>query len=166
VPKQALGKRRLTGFTLLEIIMVIALIAILATLAVPSQLAQITQKKLIETLDLVERYKAPIEFYYASHAGRFPSDNAAAGLPAPDQIVGNYLQKMEVRDGVLHLYLGKKLPDNLHNQIISIRPVYVEGSVSSPVSWICGYDEKPDGMVAAGANLTSVEKIFLPGRCR
>ena len=157
---------RQLGFTLLEVIMVIAIIAILATLALPSQLGQITQKKLIETLELVEPYKKPIELYYRTHGGNFPEDNVAAGLPEPDQIIGNYLRKMEIRDGVMHLHLGNKMPENLHDKIISIRPVFVEDSLSSPISWICGYDEKPLGMEAAGTNLTSVEKLFLPGRCR
>ena len=157
---------RQPGFTLLEVIMVIAIIAILATLALPSQLGQITQKKLIETLELVEPYKKPIEGYYRLHGGNFPEDNKAVGLPEPDQIIGNYLRKMEIRDGVMHLYLGNKMPENLHDKIISIRPVFVEDSISSPISWICGYDKKPLGMEVAGTNLTSVEKLFLPGRCR
>ena len=146
--------------------MVIAIIAILATLALPSQFGQITQKRLIENIDLVERYKAPIEQYYYTHGGNFPEDNAAAGLPDPNQIIGNYLEKMEVRDGVMHLYLGQKLPEKLRNNILSIRPVYVEDSINSPVSWICGYNSIPNGMVAAGTNLTDIEKLFLPGRCR
>jgi len=154
------------GFTLLEVVMVIAVIAILATLAMPSQVGQITQKNLIETLELVERYKQPIELYYFSHGGTFPSDNAEAGLPAPDKIIGNYLTNTELKDGALHLTLGQKLPATLHNKILSLQPVYVENSPGSPISWICGYSQVPEGMVAAGENLTDIEALLLPGRCR
>lgn len=158
--------RRQSAFTLIEIVMVIAIIAILAALALPSRLGEITQKRLIETLELVEHYKPLIENYYYSHAGEFPDDNDAAGLPEPNKILGNYLEKVEVRAGAMHLYLGQKLPENLHNEIVTLRPVFVKDSVDSRISWICGYDKKPSGMEAAGVNLTSVEKVFLPGRCR
>lgn len=158
--------RNSAGFTLLEIIMVMAMIAILATLAIPSKMGAVTQKRVIETLDLVEPYKQKIVNYSSSPDGKFPKDNEAAGLPPADKIIGNYLEKMELRDGVMHLYLGQKLPEQLHNKILSIRPVFVKDSPGTEISWICGYDEIPQRMTAAGINLTDVDKIFLPGRCR
>ena len=146
--------------------MVIAIIAILASLAIPSQMGSVTQKRVIETLELVEPYKPKVAAYFAAHNGTFPTDNEAIGLPAADKIIGNYLEKMELRDGVMHLYLGQKLPQQIHHNILSIRPVFVEDSPASPISWICGYNEVPFRMTSAGINLTDVENIFLPGRCR
>ena len=154
------------GFTLLEIVIVIAIIAILASLAIPSQMGSITQKRVIETLELVEPYKHEIAIHFSTHSGKFPKNNKAAGLPLADKIIGNYLEKMELRDGVMHLYLGQKLPQQIHHKILSIRPVSVKDSPKSPISWVCGYNEVPQGMIAAGINLTDVENIFLPGRCR
>ena len=145
---------------------VIALIAVLAALAIPSQTGAITQRRLIETIELVEPYKPVIIGYYRSHAGDFPANNEEAGLPAANKIIGNYLEKMVVRDGVMHLYMGQKLPQKLHHKILSIRPVLVKDSPDSPVSWICGLNEVPAGMTAAGTNLTDMEPLFLPGRCR
>lgn len=158
--------RDVAGFTLLEIVMVIAIIAILASLAIPSKMGSITQKRVIETVELVEPYKERIAIYFSTHSGQFPKDNDAIGLPAPDKIIGNYLEKMELRDGVMHLYLGQKLPQQIHHKILSIRPVSVKDSPESPISWICGYNEVPQGMVAPGINLSDVDRIFLPGRCR
>jgi len=154
------------GFSMLEVIVVIAIIAILATLAVPSQTGRITQKRLVETVELVEPFKAKIATYYLANSGAFPKDNAAADMPDPDKIKGNYLRKVEVRDGVMHLYLGQKLPQNLHEKIISIRPVFIKDEPSSPISWICGVSKVPDGMKSPGRNLTDLEPLFLPGRCR
>jgi|TARA_B110000908_G_scaffold160009_1_gene202787 type IV pilus assembly protein PilA len=155
-----------SGFTLLEIVMVIAIIAILASLAIPSQMGAVTQKRVIETLELVEPYKQKIAIHFSTHNGKFPTDNEAIGLPAAEKIIGNYLEKMQLRDGVMHLYLGQKLPQQIHHNILSIRPVFVKDSPASPISWICGYNEVPMGMTASGINLTDVENIFLPGRCR
>ena len=126
----------------------------------------VTQKRVIETLELVEPYKQKIAIHFSTHNGTFPTDNEVIGLPAAEKIIGNYLKKMELRYGVMHLYLGQKLPQQIEHNILSIRPVFVKDSPASPISWICGYNEVPMGMTAAGINLTDVENIFLPGRCR
>ena len=152
------------GFTLLEVMIVVALIAILATLALPSKVGQYNQAKIVETIELVDHYKGVIEVFYRS-TGNFPRDNQELGLPQPNEIVGNYLEGMLLEDGVMHLSLGQKLPQ-LKGQIISIRPVYVAGSPLSPISWVCGYDAIPQGMIAAGQNRSTVEVSTLPGRCR
>lgn len=162
--RKELSKPR--GFTLIEIMMVIAIIAIVAMLALPSRLGAITQQRVVETLGIVKSYEPLIEGYYLSNFGKFPEDNEAAGMPEPRKILGNYLEKVVVREGAMHLYLGQKLPDQLHNKILTVRPVYVEDSLNTKISWICGFDEVPNGMKAAGKNLTDVDKLFLPGRCR
>ena len=154
------------GFTLIEVMVVIAIIAIIATLAIPSQVGVVHQKRVIEVIELLEPYKANIEQYYRLNNGSFPLDNAEAGLPEPRKLIGNYIEKTQVRSGVMHIYLGRKMAENLHNKIVSIRPVYVKDSPASPISWVCGYDQIPSGMVAAGTNMTNLEKIYLPGRCR
>ena len=154
------------GFSLLELMVVIAIIAILAMLAIPSQTGRVTQKRIIETLELVEPFKEKIEDYYRLNSGNFPQDNAAVGLPDADKIKGNYLRKLEVRDGVMHLYLGQKLPKSLHDKILSIRPVFVKDELSVGLSWVCGNNPKPDGMESPGRNLTDIDLILLPGRCR
>jgi len=163
-----LNKRSLyvRGFSLIEIMVVIAIIAIIATLALPSQTGAITQRKVLETYKLVFPYTENIDAYYKSHAGTFPNNNQAAGLPEPEKILGNYLKKMEVREGVMHLYFGQKMPEKFHGKILSIRPVFVEDSPNSPLSWICGMNDIPSGMIGAGTNLTDLDTIFLPGRCR
>jgi len=154
------------GFSLIEIMVVIAIMAILATLAIPSQTGRITQQRIVETLELIEPYKSNIEAYYKSNGGNFPDDNDQAGMPEPNKIIGNYLEKLEIRAGVMHLYLGQKLPSQLHHKIISVRPVFVKDSPNSPVSWICGLNDIPSGMTGAGINLTDLDSLFLPGRCR
>jgi type IV pilus assembly protein PilA len=154
------------GFTLLEIMVVLAIVAILASIAIPSQGGAVMQQRVIESLELVEPYKANIVAYYLSHSGEFPDNNEQAKLPQANKILGNYLEKMEVREGAMHLYLGQKMPESLHHKIVSLRPVFVKDSPNSPVSWICANNQVPLGMTAAGTNLTDLGPEFLPGRCR
>lgn len=155
---------RQTGFTLLEIIVVLSIISLLAFMAIPSQSGRYQQIKLVETIELVEPYKANIETSYRL-TGQFPKGNAEASIPEPEKIIGNYLKQMTVEQGAMHLLLGQKLK-SLQGQIVTIFPVYVEGSMASPISWICGYGNIPTGMKAAGENKTTVQKANLPLRCR
>ena len=158
------SQQKQLGFTLLEVMITIAIIAILAIIALPSQTGRFNQQKIVETLELVDRYKADIEKAYRA-TGKFPLDNDAAGIPSSKKVIGNYLAGMSVENGAMQLSLGNKLKQ-LDGKILTVYPVFVPDSLASPISWICGFDQMPDGVIAAGVNRTNVERQNLPGRCR
>lgn len=154
-----------SGFSLMELMIVVAIIAIMMTLTIPSQVGKINQQKIVESIELVEGFKENIaQIYHVT--GEFPADNKEAGLPEPRKILGNYLKGVYVKDGAMHLKLGKKASKNLQEKTLSIRPVYVADSRSSPISWVCGDDEVPQGMKVSGFNKTDINKANLPIRCR
>jgi len=156
---------RKRGFTLVEMLVVLAVIAILSLLALPSNSGRAVQLMIVETLELVEPYQQKIAERY-SLDGQFPVDNDTAKMPAAEKILGNYLMAAEVEGGAIHLRLGQKMPSVLHGELLSLRPVYVANSPASPVSWVCGFDALPAGMLAAGVNRTTVKLQNLPLRCR
>jgi len=152
------------GFTMIEILVVISIVAILALVALPSQLSRLDKQKVGESLALVGQYRQEIVAYYF-HKEIFPETNSDLNIPEPEKIIGNYVTGMEVADGAMHITFGNK-SKSLEGQILSLMPVYVEGSFGSPVSWVCGYDEIPTGMTAAGENKTNIERSSLPLSCR
>lgn len=156
---------RASGFTLLEMLVVLAIIAILATLVMPSNANRHIQKQVLESVELVERYQGNLEALYVA-TGAFPEDNKAAGMPEPEKIIGHFLQRVDVENGAMHLQFGRKFPESLAGKRLSIRPLIVEGSPGSPVSWVCGYDAVPQGMKANADNRTNLELTHLPLRCR
>lgn len=153
------------GFTLIEILVVLAIISILAMLALPSQEGKVERVQIAETLKLVEQYKPDIEAFYRIN-GAFPTDNAAAGMPDKNKITGNYLASTTLENGAMHLVLGNKIRESLRGKIISVRPIFVPGERTAPVSWICGYDSPPLNMLAAGGNQSTVTANLLPSQCR
>ncbi|WP_339673092.1 pilin [Dasania marina] len=153
------------GFTLIEILVVLAVIAILLTMAMPNTSHRVAQKQIKESLDLIAPFKKTIADYYLATA-TFPSNNSTAGLPDADKVMGNYLASVTVIDGALQLTLGNKALPQINGKQVSIRPIYVELSPASPVSWVCGFDEVPAAMQVSGDNQTNVELLQLPISCR
>lgn len=153
------------GFTLIEMMVVVAIIAILALITMPNNYNRTVQLQVVESIELIEMYKGYIERTYML-TGSFPEDNEAAGAPDANQIKGNFLAELHIENGVINLEFGQKMHDQHHGKILSVRPVYVESDSLTPISWICGSDEIPDGMLAAGNDSTTLESEFLPIRCR
>ena len=154
----------LKGFTLIEMMVVIGIIAILALIALPSQVSKMNRQKVAESIGLVSGYRSYIATEYAI-TGQFPVDNAATNIPEPEKIIGHYMKSLHIEDGAMHLTFGNKFKSQ-EGEILTIYPVYVEESPLSPISWVCGYDEIPQGMTAAGENKTTIEMANLPISCR
>lgn len=153
------------GFTLIELLIVIAIIAILALIAMPSPDPTIARRQVIESMELVEDYKKLVAFYHKS-TQVFLRDNKEAGIPAADKLLGNYVDRIDFKDGAFHLHFGNKAHPSIKNKTLSIQPIMVDGSPESPISWICGKAAVPAGMKAVGENRTDLELKDLPLTCR
>src|SRR3970282_1831117 len=93
------------GFSMMELMVVLAVIAILALMAVPSFTDKIIRDQIVESLPLADIAKAPVSASGATPRP-FPADNAAAGLPASDKIVNNYIRSVSVREGAIDITFG------------------------------------------------------------
>lgn len=149
----------------MEMMVVLAIFCILAVFALPIPQDNVSRKQIAESVELIEGYKKTIELFYQGNL-KFPSDNEEAKIPKANQLIGNFVTRIELKDGAFHLYLGNKIHTSLKDKILSIRPIIVKDSPASPISWICGYSVTPDGMMATGDNLTNVDRKFLPLGCR
>ena len=152
------------GFTLMELMVVIAIIAILATLTMPSLLAKRQRAEVAEAVRMAKSIRNEVTQYYEIHHS-FPSDNNEAGVPAPEQLIGNKVSRIDVEQGAIHITLGNKAAKPLQGKVVSMRPAVVTGSPASPISWLCGPDEPVQGMEAIGEDKTDISIGFVPSNC-
>lgn len=157
--------KKTNGFTLIEMLVVVAIIAILALIAMPSPDPAIARRQVTESMELIEDYKKLVAFYHKS-AQAFLKDNKEAGIPVADKLLGNYVDRIDLKNGAFHIHFGNKAHPAIKNKTISIQPIMVDGSPESPISWICGKAAVPAGMKAVGENRTDLELKDLPLNCR
>ena len=152
------------GFTLIELMLVVAIMSILATLALPSYQDRVIKAQVGEGLVLAEVVKHAVADYYAKY-GRLPKENTSAGLPGAQKIIGNYVSAIEIADGVINITLGNRANKHAVGKVLTLRPAIVADAKIVPISWVCGYASVPNGMVAAGKNLTTLPEHHLPLDC-
>ncbi len=163
-PRRIKMKGKSSGYTLIELMVVLSISGMLTTMALPSFQDQIIRTQAKEALNLAQMAVKGIEHHY-NQKKSFPEDNELAGLPASEKIIGNYVSRVEVENGVINVTLGNRVNKNAEDKIISIRPAIVENEPSVPIAWVCGYASVPNGMKVIGANSTSMLKRHLPMSC-
>lgn len=153
------------GFTLVEMMVVLGIVAILALMMIPSYHQRSVREQVVEALPLAEIAKTPVALSWAV-ARTFPADNAAAGLPATEKIVSNFVSALSVEGGAIHITFGNRAYSQIRGKVLTLRPAVVEDAPVVPVAWVCGFAAPPDKMTVKGANKTDVAKDYLPARCR
>lgn len=135
------------GFTLVELLLVVAVIGILAAIAIP-QFSQYKQRA-YDAEGIVlggEVRKDIMEFY--SHTGRFPKDNAEAGLPNPENIRGKYVKSLTVHDGAIDVSFSDIA--NTRYMVKTGRPALVKGDPTASIFWIWGDETVPQDIEVFG----------------
>ena len=88
-------QRTPSGFTLIELMIVVAIIAVLAAIAVPGYQAFIIRAQVSEGMALASAAKVSMVEYKAARSG-WPSDNDAAGMSPASDIRGKYVSGVDV----------------------------------------------------------------------
>lgn len=157
--------RHPSGFTLIELMVALAVLAILVTLALPSVQAPMVRQQIVDSAPLINLAKNAVTQRWTT-AQKMPEDNAAAGLPAPEKLVGNHVSSVRVDAGAIHVTFGNQANGAIKGRTLSFRPAVVDDAPVVPVAWVCAKAAVPGKMSAKGADLTDVEPRYLPLNCR
>jgi type IV pilus assembly protein PilA len=100
-----------SGFTLVELLLVIAIISILAMVGLPAYQDYTVRTKVVEDFAIVHQIKLQVlEFY--TYSGKLPEKNSDVGLPKDKEITGVRLEKLKIdkkpSPGTIRLYYDGK----------------------------------------------------------
>lgn len=157
--------RSMSGFTVIEMMVVIAIFAILAMIAIPSSMGRIVKEQIVAAMPLADIAKTPIAANWMLEKV-FLADNEAAGLPDHNKVVSNFVSDMVVENGAIHMTFGNKAHPVIKGKILSMRPAVIEESQIVPVTWVCGNAKAPEQMTVMGVNKTNVAPEYLPQICK
>nr|WP_317629743.1 pilin [Neisseria gonorrhoeae] len=105
--------------------------------------------------------------YYLNH-GKWPKDNASAGVASASDIKGKYVKKVEVKNGVVTAQMASSgVNKEIQGKKLSLWAKRQDGSVK----WFCGQPVKresnnADAVTADGTDGTKIETKHLPSTCR
>jgi type IV pilus assembly protein PilA len=146
-------QRTATGFTLIELMIVVAIIAILAAIAIPAYQDYLIRAQVTEGVTLAEGAKASVWDFFST-TGHFPPNNASAGLPSSTSISGKYVSEVSITNGLITATMnGPKANNKIAGDVVVLSPINGNGSIN----WSCSPTSPPATMVSAK---------YLPSVCR
>ncbi len=141
-------KRQLqSGFTLIELMIVVAIIGILAAIAIPAYQDYTKRSHVSEGMVLGDGVKTAITEYF-SDVGHWPAANASAGLATAASISGNAVTSVDAAGGKIKITYNDKVESGL---LMVLSPVAVGGSIK----WHCN-----------GAAGSTISAKYRPSNCR
>ncbi|EMU3527569.1 pilin, partial [Neisseria gonorrhoeae] len=154
------------GFTLIELMIVIAIVGILAAVALPAYQDYTARAQVSEAILLAEGQKSAVTEYYLNH-GEWPENNDSAGVASSSSIKGKYVEKVEVKNGVV---TAQMKPSGVNKEIQGKRLSLWARREAGSVKWFCGQPVTRDA--GAGADAVTADKDkeidtkHLPSTCR
>jgi type IV pilus assembly protein PilA len=124
--------KKLQGFTLIELMIVLAVIGILASMAIPAYQDYTIRAQIAEGIALSAGARVALVDHYIDN-GDWPNNNVKAGLANQNDIRGTYTKSVRVNDNVITIMFGY----DAHNSIFNKRITMTAEENFGVIRWVC-----------------------------